>query len=813
MTVMTSIPSLDTEELHKALKEACRLMAPAWPLDRLIAVNPLWHQVDQPFHVVADGVSRLTGAALYMPFDYYYAAWVGGTIRREHLRQAIEETGSPYTEFSALTAIKAGVPRGEAFALPSDILDQQRDLARSPGWSETITQQVSQFVAAYFDTTQSGWRYRRRGSLYSDWLRSLQGDPSVEWLMGSANLRTRAAALPEDAMDLFALAARNLALDADDFQAFLCVALLRINGWASWCAYQRWQASLLGEDDPVIESLLAIRVAWELLLDDGARGPSSVFDQWQTRWLLCRNAGTSKRQLLSRLWQRAHEIAYQRALVDALNADDARGHAQSASPPELQAAFCIDVRSEVFRRAFENGDGAVRTLGFAGFFGLPIDYTPVGTGATRPQLPGLLAPALHATDAAPEDLVRQRQARLEGQAVWREFERSSVSSFSFVESLGLTYGVRLVGRALGMLSPERPPSHAGLTQSEAHELVPCVAHGTLPPEVRADIAEGALRGMGMTHGFARIFLIVGHGSSSANNAHAAGLDCGACGGQTGEVNARLLAQWLNERGVRDLLEARGVVIPDRCVFIAGLHDTTTDEVTLYDAIRVPASHADDLARLRRRLNLAAVKARAERAPRLGLKHLESSPRALARALRRRARNWAETRPEWGLAGNAAMIIGPRWRTRDICLDGRVFLHEYAPGRDPEGEVLTQVMTAPMVVAHWINMQYYMSTVDNLRFGSGNKLLHNVVGGRIGVFEGNTGDLRIGLPLQSLHDGRQWQHEPLRLSVFIDAPRARIEAILSEQPLVRALVRNEWVYLFRLGGECVEARRNGEWERA
>jgi uncharacterized protein YbcC (UPF0753/DUF2309 family) len=67
-------------------------------------------------------------------------------------------------------------------------------------------------------------------------------------------------------------------------------------------------------------------------------------------------------------------------------------------------------------------------------------------------------------------------------------------------------------------------------------------------------------------------------------------------------------------------------------------------------------------------------------------------------------------------------------------------------------------------------------IDNERYGSGNKVLHNVVGGNLGVFEGNGGDLRIGLPLQSLHDGERWMHDTLRLSVYIDAPAEAIADI-------------------------------------
>ncbi|MFC7160218.1 putative inorganic carbon transporter subunit DabA [Pseudidiomarina halophila] len=165
-------------------------------------------------------------------------------------------------------------------------------------------------------------------------------------------------------------------------------------------------------------------------------------------------------------------------------------------------------------------------------------------------------------------------------------------------------------------------------------------------------------------------------------------------------------------------------------------------------------------------------------------------------LQKRAGSWAEVRPEWGLARNAAIIFAPRTATRNCHFDARAFLHDYHADRDPEQKILTQLMTAPMVVAHWINMQYYASTVAPQQFGSGNKLLHNVVADGLGVFEGNGGDIRIGLSKQSLHDGRNWYHEPLRLTVVIAASQAAIDRVIAEQPVVRQLIENEWLYLWQ-----------------
>ena len=183
-------------------------------------------------------------------------------------------------------------------------------------------------------------------------------------------------------------------------------------------------------------------------------------------------------------------------------------------------------------------------------------------------------------------------------------------------------------------------------------------------------------------------------------------------------------------------------------------------------------------------------------------------------MRARTTDWAQVRAEWGLANNAAFIVAPREHCRHVNLQGRSFLHEYRHQEDEGFGVLELIMTAPMVVTHWINFQYYASTVDNTRYGSGNKVLHNVVGGHLGVFEGNGGDLRIGLPMQSLHDGQRWVHTPLRLSVFIEAPRTAIEVVLDKHVHIRALVTHGWISLFQLdeGEGAVYGFRSGGWHR-
>ncbi|MFZ9683314.1 MAG: putative inorganic carbon transporter subunit DabA, partial [Cephaloticoccus sp.] len=314
----------------------------------------------------------------------------------------------------------------------------------------------------------------------------------------------------------------------------------------------------------------------------------------------------------------------------------------------------------------------------------------------------------------------------------------------------------------------------------------------------------ALRNMSLTRGFGRVVLVCGHGSRSANNPYASSLDCGACGGHAGDVNARLAAETANDPLVRVRLAAQGIDIPDDTWFVAGLHETTTDQVALLDLDLVPDSHRQEVARLQSALDAAAAAARRERAQRFG-----QAVATVDRDTTRRTVDVSEVRPEWGLANNAALIVAPRWRTAGLNLAGRTFLHDYVHEDDTSLAVLTLILTAPMVVATWINLHYYASRLDPERYGSGNKVLHNVTSG-LGVVEGNAGDLRVGLPWQSIHDGRQFRHEPRRLTVFVEAPQESIDTVLGQHPEVLALVENEWLHLLAISGDTVSRRHRHGW---
>jgi len=819
---------LDAAELNRCIDAACGRIAPLWPLKHFIAVNPFFGLSDHSFQEASDTLARITGSNLYMPRDYYREQLESGRITLEDLQQAISRCGSDLDIAIVEWTLSAAAPRPRLGMAPvSEVLEQ----VEGGLWSSFVTERISLHCAAYFDLGQAivamPWRDQ---SLYASWLKAAKIDLSPA-MMGLHHFRSEISRLPDDPRTAIAWAVAQLEIPDAGMERYLHASLLSIGGWAAWARYVRWQAELGGGRDDSIVDLLAIRLIWDVLLFKEKKSAALV-TRWREMLAASMRPPSAKRQAaaeIDRIMLSAMEIGFQRAVMAGLNNSPPR--TDSRTRPAAQAAFCIDVRSEVFRRSLETVAPSVQTIGFAGFFGIFIEHVPLGASTGHSHVPVIFNPAYRVYervkdgDQQTNNEIAKRRRRIGLFKAWKGFKLSASSCFSFVEAAGLMYAPKLLTDSLGWSRPVPDPFTQGLDQkfidrigptlAEVPEAQTCPHHADsgIPASDWVGHAERILRAMSMTDNFAPLVLLAGHGSTTVNNPHATGLDCGACAGQTGEASARVVVALLNQPAVRRDLRQRGIVIPEDTWFLAGLHDTTTDAVRLFDTDDVPKQLVQELAKLRQWLEQAGDLTRMQRSALLGI--TDQTYQSVEANVRQRSRDWSQVRPEWALANNAAFIAAPRVRTNSVDLGGRAFLHDYQWQADNDFQILELIMTAPMVVANWINMQYYGSVVDNQRFGSGNKVLHNVAGGAIGVLEGNGGDLRVGLPMQSLHDGKRWVHEPLRLSVFIEAPQVAIDGIIARHNLVRQLVENGWLNLFRIGEDGGVYRRVSDalWEKA
>ncbi len=609
------------------------------------------------------------------------------------------------------------------------------------------------------------------------------------------------------------------------------------------------------------------------------------------------------------VWLEAYESGYRQGLLDQIEANRGSGEEgvsdrrdDAETGPRAQAVFCIDVRSEGFRRHLEDV-GGYETLGFAGFFAIPVRFRAFGAEAETDQCPVLVKPK-HVVREIPRaygaEEAEKHLAGLEltkvGHSLLHDLKENVITPYVMVEAVGWFFSLPFFGKTLfpvgyhkavawlrGLFAPSPATTMTvdKLTKEHAHvsvaveqrvtiqralrerlgrhrprissELVEALrlraleengAGGPLPSaqirqvrlsaedidafvvelrtryevsprgaraqleritkagftlEEQATLVETNLRLMGLTERFARLVLLCGHGSTSENNPFESALDCGACGGNHGMPNARVMTIMTNRPQIRERLAQHGLHIPPDTHFIAGQVDTTTDEVRLFDLEDVPHTHRTNLAQLMADLEEAGGQNSRERCGRLPGAKAGLSPLDAARHVRRRSLDWSQVRPEWGLSRNAAFIIGRRSLTKGLDLEGRTFLHSYDYRGDPTGKFLQVILTAPGVVVQWIAMEHYFSTVDPEVYGAGSKMYHNVAG-RIGVMFGTHSDLRVGLPWQTVMDGERPYHEPMRPLYIVEAPRERITVLIQKNNILQRFFDGRWVHLVALEPE-------------
>lgn len=803
-----SVRSLN-QSLMESLETVKKVIPPVWPLADYVAVNPCLGLTDRDFLDAVSLLKHVRGCELLMPRSYYRKLRDDGQLSSGQIEAAFkccqEELPEWYESFeysevqewlaAPASAITPDYPR---FRTVAEIVDQQQ----SSSWTILITNDLTRHCATHYDLGQASWSSPwKQCSLYAAWREASMISSRME-MLGLRGYRQIVSNLPESPAEAIKELLIALRVPISHWKLFLLCQASSIAGWASYVRYQVRNSDIAGEHNDDLIGLIAMRLAYDGALAKLQDNPESLSlwpadTQEVSGW--ASHPTPSAEMLAQYVLQTAIEQSYRSNLIRKLA--ESPVSIKKIARKSMQMVFCIDVRSEVFRRNLESTDGSIETLGFAGFFGLPLSYVQFGNAHATSQCPVLIEPAfeiheklIDTTHPKDEAYAYAHRIRIRSRKLWKSFQTSAITCFSYVESLGLPFLAKLLTDSFHWTHPTGSGLKASRATNSQPHSVPDL-HATLNKSFdsaqQVDYAERILRNLGLTENFASFVVFCGHSSEVTNNPYRSALDCGACGGHSGKPNARVAAALLNDKSNRAALASRGIDIPEDTCFIAAVHCTTTDRIDICDRQNIPDSHLDLLNLIEGWFAEAGNLTRAERCPKLGaVNNID---------LLRRSYDWGEVRPEWGLAGNAAFIIASRSRTEHLNLDGRTFMHSYQHEQDRDLKVLEMIMTAPMVVTNWINMQYYASAVDPKAFGSGNKVIHNVVG-QFGVLLGNGGDLMTGLPWQSVHDGTSLQHEPLRLLVVIDAPRTSIQHIIEKHAIVDHLVSHGWVTLLSWEGD-------------
>jgi uncharacterized protein YbcC (UPF0753/DUF2309 family) len=515
--------------------------------------------------------------------------------------------------------------------------------------------------------------------------------------------------------------------------------------------------------------------------------------------------GLERRRILHLSYERWHEREILRGLASHRKY---RGLFDQPGRPPAQVFFCLDEREESMRRALEEADPRIETYSAAGYFGVAVDYKGIDDPHSAALCPVVIKPK-HAVVEQPkaEDSALLESRRWRRRILGLLMRNSLVSSKTLLRgwlstsALGLMSAVPLIGH---LLAPRRyallrdwlnreflPEPRTELTLMRNTKQSQSAVEGLLTgfaPQEKVERVASVLRPAGLARGFARLVVILGHGSTSLNNPHESAHDCGACGGRRGGPNARLFAAMANRPEVREGLREKEIDIPADTWFIGGYHDTCSDDVELFDLDVVPATHQPDLESILKSLDQARARNALERARRFESCARTADPQYALRHVEERSEHLAQPRPEYGHCTNSVCIIGRRSLTRGLFLDRRAFLVSYDAGQDPDDHSLLALLSAAVPVCAGISLEYYFSFVDNDRYGCGTKLPHNVTG-LVGVMDGHASDLRTGLPWQMVEI-----HEPVRILFVIETTPSRLDKVINASASLKRLVENRWIRL-------------------
>lgn len=476
---------------------------------------------------------------------------------------------------------------------------------------------------------------------------------------------------------------------------------------------------------------------------------------------------------------------------------------KKTGPTSFQVIACFDEREESFRRQLEEICPTVETFGFAGFFGVAMQYLGLDDIRPRALCPVVITPEVLVEEIAIDGNfpTYDKAKKLRGKIInFSRRARKTIllgSIWSF--TIGLLKVIPLIGHSVFPSFVERflnkiyqfrirrPQTRLVIESSNKDVRRHGYRVGFTIKEM-TDIICSGLRTIDLKNNFCNIVMVIGHHSVSLNNPHESAYNCGATGGGNGGINARAFAAMANHPEVRSELKLLGINITESTWFIGASHDTCNDSIEYYDLDLLPQELQTDFRFIRLTLSKACSSNAQERCRRFESVPQKVSPSEAQKYVKRRSMDLAQPRPEYGHGTNAVCLIGRRQQSRGLFLDRRAFLISYNPQEDENGEILGNILQAAGPVGAGINLEYYFSTVDSPNYGCGTKLPHNITG-LIAVMDGFSSDLRTGLPWQTVEI-----HEPVRMLTIVEATPETLAKIAQERPIVGRLVENNWIQL-------------------
>ncbi|WP_439152536.1 DUF2309 domain-containing protein [Winogradskyella sp.] len=748
--------------IQNSIEKASKVIGHTWPLYSFVTSNPLSGYEKMSFTKATQHAKEDLGARVFPDGSVFSKACSSGEIDPILLENALKDNGFSQSLDYYLDQLK-----GE-----NSIIKKRE--------SSKLDIIMSKWLSSFMDEGIAEWQMPDKSEgFYSAWRKLAKYDNDL-------NIK-KTSSIPKTSLEALEIVLAEVS--KDNYESVFRFHLAALPGWTGYINHRNHYNSPWQEAFPItIQDYLAVRLwiaknlNYNIVPTKSETSPDDSFSKLQLTFL------------------KAWEKSFQKSLLKEIDVTEAN-HSEP-STPDAQLVFCIDTRSELIRRHVES-QGNYETFGYAGFFGIAMDYENLEDGIQRKSCPPILNSAYKVEEKAQQnksDVFKKHQRRTK-QVKFSEYFRKRMknmlpSAFGYVEGSGFFYGLSMIARTLipntiYSFKKNNVVKHEDFCETEIHT---CKSDSKetqgIPIAEQVAIVKSGFDLMGWKN-FAELVVFTGHGGHSANNPFNSSLDCGACAASPGRHNARMLAKMANNEQIREiLLNEYNISIPKRTVFIGAEHNTTTDEIVLFDA-QIPQSHQKALKNLKKDLIRVQETATQERLA------VTTSSVKLANI---KASSWSETRPEWGLAKNAGFVVGSRALTKNKHLGGRCFLHSYDWEKDSKGTALEGIMQGPMVVTQWINNHYYFSTVDNNKFGGGSKITHNVTG-NFGVVQGNGGDLKMGLPLQSLNEtDKDMYHQPLRLSVLIHAPLSRVSNIIADNANIKDLLDNEWIYLMVMNPE-------------